>query len=221
MAYIESAFYGDEKTTRDVTKVLKDKIFGTSIDVDVNEKIIPPFEVVDKVEITNLEEKKIKEDAVRACGGVDQACIEKTEASLRQQTLAAKQNATEANETLIKGKRLTVNIVDEKGKRIRKVVPDGNKFKYDNLSSGDPSKGAQLPSVSQLQSRLLTLAMMALAALIYVFSVAATYTLSMQYGAFVAVPVTAISIFIPYSGYVMIFFYFMFKTAINTYVGKV
>jgi len=221
MAYIESAFYGDEKTSRDVTKVLADKILGSTIDVDVNEKIIPPFEVVDKVELEPKDEKRIKEEAARACGGADQSCIERTEASLRQQTLAAKQRASEANEALIKGKRLTVNII-EKGKRIRKVIPDGNKFKYENLTTNDPKKGGtSLPSLTHVQSQLKLLGMMALATLVYVFGVAATYTLFMNYGPLIAVPVTAISIFVPYSGYVMIFLYFMFRSAINTYIGKV
>jgi hypothetical protein len=41
MAYIESAFYGDEKSQRNATKVLGDKVLGTTIDLDVNEKLIP------------------------------------------------------------------------------------------------------------------------------------------------------------------------------------
>lgn len=223
MAYrIERAFYGDEKTTKDVTTSLRDKIFGTSIDVDVNEKIIPVFEVSGKVEITALEEKKIREDASKACGGVDQACIDRTEARARQDLLVNKQQKEEADEALIKGKRLTVVMIGPNGKRIRKVIPDGNKFKYDNIVSSDPKKpGSLLPSMSQFQSQLQVLGMLALGALVYVFSVAATYTLFMPLGVVIAAPVTALAIFIPYSGYVIMFLYFMFSSAINTYIGKI
>jgi hypothetical protein len=221
MAYIESAFYGDERTSRDITKVLAEKILGSSIDVDVNEKILPPFEVTPKVELKPQEEKKIKDDAVKACGGADQACIERTEARLRQDTLVAKQQTNESNEALIKGKRLTVNII-ENGKRVRKVIPDGNKFKYDNLVSTDPKKGIDaLPSLSQMQSQLKVLGVLVLSTMIYVFSVAATYTLFMPMGPLVAVPTTAIAIFIPYSGYFIMFLYYMFSGAINTYIGKI
>ena len=66
MAYIESAFYGDEKSQRNATKVLGDKILGTTLDLDVNEQLIPPFEVADKVEITSLEEKKIRQNPAEA-----------------------------------------------------------------------------------------------------------------------------------------------------------
>ena len=222
MAYIESAFYGDEKTSRNITKVLADKILGSKIYVEVSEKLLPPFVVTPKVEIEPKEEKKIKDDAVKACGGADQACIERTEARLRQDMLAAKQQANETNEALIKGKRLTVNLI-ENGKRVRKVIPDGNKFTMDNLTSADPKSGGDkaLPSLTQVQDNLKTLGMLVLAAATYVFSVAATYTLFMQMGPLVAVPTTAIAVFIPYSGFFMVFVYYMFMRAVDTYVGKI
>lgn len=222
MAYIESAFYGDEKTSRNITNVLADKILGSKIDVEVSEKLLPPFVVTPKVEIEPKEEKKIKDDAVKACGGADQACIERTEARLRQDMLAAKQQANETNEALIKGKRLTVNLI-ENGKRVRKVIPDGNKFIMDNLTTNDPKKGGEkaLPSLSQMQGQLFTLGVLVLSTMIYVFSVAATYTLFMPMGPLVAVPTTAIAIFIPYSGYVIMFLYYMFSAAINTYIGNI
>ena len=48
------------------------------------------------------------------------------------------------------------------------------------------------------------------------------YTLFMQNTPlFIAVPVTALAVFIPYSGYVIIFLYFMFNSAVKTYVGEI
>jgi hypothetical protein len=223
MAYIKSAYYGDEKSQRNATKVLGDKVLGTTLDIDVNEQLIPPFEVAEKVEITSLEEKKIKEQAVKACGGVDQECIRKTESKLRQQALAEKQNQANSSATAIKGRRLTVNIIDENGQAKRIVVPDGQKFKLDNVSVSDPSKGPlQLPSADYFQNQFKLLGSLVLSTLVYVFSVGATYTLFMQNSPlFIAVPVIALSVFIPYSGYVMIFLFFMFKSAIKTYVGDI
>lgn len=222
MAYIESAFYGDEKSQRNATKILGDKVMGTMIDVDVNSSLIPALAVTDKVEITNLEEKKIREQAAAACGGVDQECVKRTEARLRQEALAAKQRDASSSAAMIKGPRLTVNIIDENGKRKRLVVPDGQKFTMDNISVNDPRKGpVQLPSGDYIQNQFKLAGSLVLSTLIYVFSVAATYTLFMQtklqYMA--AVPLTAIAVFIPYSGYVLIFLWFMFNSAVNTFVG--
>lgn len=223
MAYIESAYYGDEKSQRNATKVLSDKILGTTVDVDVNEQLIPPFEITDKVELTSREEKNIREQAAKRCGGVDQDCINKTETLLRQNALDAKKQQAYSSANVIKGRRLTVNIIDENGARKRIVVPDGQKFKMDNITVNDPKKGAfQVPSTDYIQNQLKLLAMLSFTTLIYVFSVAATYTLFMQkYGVIVAAPVTAIAVFVPYSGYAIIFLYFMFNSAVNTYVGKI
>jgi hypothetical protein len=93
----------------------------------------------------------------------------------------------------------------------------------DNVTVNDPKKGPlQVPSSEYIQNQFKLLAGIVLATVVYVFSIAATYTLFMQHTAlFVAIPVIAISVFIPYSGYVMIFLYFMVKSAINTYVEKV
>jgi hypothetical protein len=222
MAYIESAFYGDEKSQRNATKVLRDKVLGTTIDVDVNEQLIPAFEVADKVEITSLEEKKIREQAAKSCGGVDQACIEKKEAELRQQALQAKQSQANSSATVIKGRRLTVNIVDENGKRRRLVIPDNQKFKLDNVTVNDPKAGPlQVPKMEYIQNQFKLLGSLTFSTLIYVFSIAATYVLFKQtkFDLLLAVPATVIAVFIPYSGYVLVFLYFMFNSAVSTYVG--
>ena len=50
MATIESAYYGDEKARRNITQSLNGKVVGTAIDINVDEKLIPAFEVVDKTE---------------------------------------------------------------------------------------------------------------------------------------------------------------------------
>lgn len=218
-SFIENAYYGDEKTSRNVTKVLAGKISGTSLNVDVNNKLIPAFEVVEKTEITDLEDKKIKEQASRACGGVDQECIKSTETRLRQEKLAEKDRTNRQDNPNIKGPRLTVNVIDKDGKRRRIVVPDGQTFKLDNVVASKDAKS--LPPFQYFQTQFLTLAGIIVASLVYVFGVLATYTVfSPRYGPFIAGPLTIISVFVPYSGYFMIFFYFMFFKAVDIYTGK-
>lgn len=222
MAYIQSAFYGDEKSNKKVTDILRDKVVGTTIDLTVNDQLIPAFEVAEKVTLDDKEDKKIKDDAAKACGGADKACIDRTVERMRQDALAAKQGEVDA--AAIKGKRLTINYINESGQPVRKVIPEGQKFKMDNIMIDDPQKGAlKVPPPSYFKSQVSIIGTFAIYAVFYVFSVAATYVLfrRTEPGAMLAVPATIIAVFVPFSGYFMILFYFGFFAAVDTYVGKV
>jgi hypothetical protein len=224
MAYIQSAYYGDEKQMRNITQVLQDKILGTTLNVDVNEQLIPPFEVTEKTELTPEEERKIRASASAQCGGNDQECINAKEAQLRQDSLAAKERASNSSATVIKGRRLTVNIVDEDGQRRRLVIPDGQKFKLDKISINDPRLGVEIPKWETVQNQFKLMGALILSTAVYVFGVVATYTVFMRtfhQKILFVVPLVAISIFIPFSGYVMIFLYFLFQGAIDRYLGNV
>lgn len=222
MAYIESAFLGDEKAMRNVTKVLGSKILGTSIDVDVNEKLIPPLTVADKTELTAAEERKIREAASKQCNGNDQECITAKEAQLRQEVLAAKERQGNSSANVIKGRRLTVNIIDENGKRRRVIIPDGQKFKMDNISISDPRKPMQLPTMEYVQNQFKLLGSLSLSTFVYVFSIVLTFTVfsSVMGTPLFAIPLVVIAVFIPFSGYIMVFLYYMFTAFVATYVGE-
>lgn len=221
MADIESAFIGDEKAMRNVTKVLADKILGTSIEVDVNENLIPPFVEAPETSLTSSDERKIQEAAAKQCGGNDQECITAKSAALRQEALAAKERQANSSANVIKGRRLTVNIIDENGKRRRVIVPDGQKFKMSNISSSDPRKGLQVPTLDYIQNQFTMLGRLTLETFVYVFGIILTFTVfSVYFGnPLFALPLVVIAVFIPYSGYIMVFGFYLFKTAVNTYVG--
>lgn len=222
MAYIESAYYGDEKSMRKITKVLADKVLGTTIDVDVDEKLIPPFEVADKTELSARDERKIREAASRQCNGNDQECITAKEAQLRQEALAAKERQGNSSANVIKGRRLTVNIIDADGKRRRVIIPDGQKFKMENVAISDPRKGLQVPKMEYIQNQFKLLGSLAFATFVYVFNVVLTYTVfSDAFGnPLMSIPLVVIAIFIPFSGYVMVFLYYMATGALKTYTGE-
>ena len=220
MATIESAYYGDEKARRNITKSLTGKINGTNIDLEVNEKLIPAFEVVNKTELSTEDERKIKDQAKRTCGdGVDQQCMTATEARLRQNALTEKEPQSNSSANVIKGRRLIVNLVDENGKRRQVVVPDGQKFTMSNIST-NPAKGAALPSVDTLKQQAVIWAGVAVGAAVYVFSVAATYTVFFPILDYFAIPLIVVALFVPYSGFIMIFGYFMGASAIKSYLGQ-
>lgn len=225
MSYIESAYYGDEKAMRKITSVLADKILGTTLDVDVDEKLIPPFEVTERTELTSQEIRKIREAAAAQCGGNDQECINAKEAQLRADGLAAKERVANSGATVIKGRRLTVNVIDENGQRRRLVIPDGQKFKLDNVSANDPRKGPlQLPKWEYIQNQFKLMGALVLSTAVYIFGIVATYTVFMQefkQKFLFVIPLVAISVFIPFSGYVMIFLYYLLNGAINRYLGTI
>jgi len=226
MVFIESAFWGDERSTKNVTQVLKDRAEGNKIVVDkVDDSLIPAFTVAPKGELTPADVKRIREEAEKACGGADQDCIKYRTSELTQVALREKANSeiTEQSASVIKGKRLTVNIRDEKGKMIRKVVPENGKFELEGLSAMDPRKpGEALPSFEFVGQKFLELTGVSLSSLIWVFGVVATYTLFSQLGWKYGAPVlTFIAFIIPGSGYFMIIGYFAIKSFVDNYTTMV
>lgn len=220
MAYIESAYYGDEKAVRKVTKILENKILGTDIDVDVNEQLIPPFEEAAETSLTSRDERKIREAAAKQCGGNDQECITAKEAQLRQETLATKTRQANSSANVIKGRRLTVNIIDENGNRRRIIVPDGQKFKMSKITVNDPRKEFEVPTMEYLQKQFKMLGTLTLETFVYVFGIVLTFTVfSIELTPLFAIPLVVISVFIPFSGYIMVFGFYMFRTFVNVYVG--
>jgi hypothetical protein len=175
------------------------------------------------VEITNLEEKKIRDDASRACGGADQECVARTEAKLRQEKLTEKQSNLDTAEAEIKGRRLTVIYVDEwkesaEGRSRRTEVQTLPTSPAGILRKDSPLRKRGSGQVQEARSHGTR------TPCIYVFSVAATYVVfsqKTQFGLGIAVPATVTAIFVPFSGYFMILFYFGFFSAVDTYVGKV
>lgn len=221
--YLETAYYGDERTTRSVVDILRNKIIGSSLNVDVNDKITPPFTITPKTSLSPKEEKSIRAQAEKVCGGVDQACIESTEARLRQEQLAQKQADSNKEEAAIKGKRLTVTVLETdatgKKKRRRIVVPEGQTFKIDNLSYGDPKKPMDIFDLDRIKSQMILIGSIALMTAVWAFSIFATYTVFAPVAGLFAIPLTIVAFLVPYSGFAMIFIFFMLRAGIKTYVG--
>lgn len=229
MVFLESAYFGDEKSFRNITSAIASKISGGVLDVTADEKLIPVFEVVEKTELTNQDERVIREEAVKQCSEADQACLDSTMSKLRQQKLKEKEKETSNPATTIKGRRLTVVVRDENNKRKTLVVPDGQKFKLDGITSTDPSKtGFQLPSSSDIEKKAWIIVGIILAAFVYVFGIAAVYTVFMRqyegtgkdYFRMVAYGTAALSVILPYSGYFIIFGWFAVQSFIATYTKQ-
>jgi len=222
MATIQSAFWGDEKSTKNVTKAVIDKIEGDKLRVDkVDDKIIPAFTVAPKGELTPEDVKIVRDKAAKACGNADQACVALRTSEFTQELLRAKANdeITEGSEELIKGKRLTVVIRDKNGKQVKKVVPENGKLELDGMLATDPRKnGEALPSSSYITKKFFEYAQVSVGTFLWVFGVVATYTLFNQMGwKYVAAPLALVAFLVPGSGYAIILIFFIGMSFINNY----
>jgi hypothetical protein len=228
MVQIVSAYFGDEKSFRNITQSLISKISGGALDVIADEKLLPVFEAAPKTDLSVTDQRNIRNESVKACGGeADQKCIEATKLQLQQDTLKEKE-LQEVTKNVIKGRRLTVNIL-ENG-RVRKLVaPDGQKLQLKDVEGGvTPDNKLELPPVDELYKRAWEIAAVIFAAFLYVFSIAAVYAIFMrQYeitgkASFqpMAYGLTVVSIAVPYSGFFIILVYFGFKAFVAEYVAQ-
>lgn len=175
MARIDSAYFGDDVGYRNITDALRRKISGGKLDVVANSELIPTFEAAPETTLEVEDEKKIREDAVRSCGEADQTCLEATKARLRQERLKEKERTNMSSANIVKGRRLTVNIVDKDKKRRTLIVPDGQKLLLDDVEGGGvTATGTPMaPSPEQLSETATQLLTWLGIAIIQVFSFAA------------------------------------------------
>jgi hypothetical protein len=223
MVYIESAFLGDEKDARDVSKVLRDKVVGSSIKVPVDNKLIPAFVVTNKTKLEKEDERKIRESAERMCGGADQQCMEAKTAELTQQVLITKSSEASSTANIVRGRRLTVTVMDENGKRNRIVVPEGQLFELDGISSLDPRKPqSALPTFDTMKNQIYEFATVVVVTFFWAFSVVATYALFARMGwGYGAWALALVAFMIPGSGYFIILGYFGFQSFVDKYRSMV
>ena len=175
MAYIDSAYFGDDTATRNITNSLRKKVSGRTLDITANSALIPAFEAAPEMKLEKEDEKKIREQAVRTCGEADQQCLESTRARLRQEKLQEKERINMSSANIVKGRRLTVNLVDKDGKRRTVVVPDGQQLTLEDVEGGEMAVlgGVKMPSGDFFEKQFGNLGTWFIAGLIQAFGLAA------------------------------------------------
>lgn len=228
--YLESAYYGDEKSFANITKGLAAKIVGGVLDVTSNSDLKPVFEAAPVTKLSPKDERELRQQAVNACGGeADQACLERTQLKLSQERLREKENESLVK-GVIKGDRLTVNIVDN-GRRRTLIAPAGQKLKLENIIGDKPSdKNAilALPSPNEIQDRAISLLTVLVGTFFWVFGIVASYTIFMRqyeatskdYFRIIAYVSAGLSVLFPGLGYVIILGYFGFNAFIAEYIAQ-
>lgn len=226
--FIESAYYGNEKAFTNITKSLASKVFGGVLDVTSGSDLKPVFELAPETSLSGEDEKRIREQAVKACGGeADQSCLERTRIKLSEERLKEKENENLAA-NVIKGDRLTVNIVDN-GKRRTLIAPAGQKIRIENIAgTGKPSDGPTLPNLDDLQAQVLTVVAVMASTFFWVFGIVAVYAVFMRRYTdtgrdlfrIAAYASAAVATLFPGAGYIIILVYFGFSAFLDKYVAK-
>lgn len=223
MAYIQSAYLGDERSSQNITKSLNDSIADNKIDVTVNSGLIPMFESSDTITLTEEDEALLTQEAEKQCGSAnDDQCIAATKARLQRSKLEEKELEKQSSAYLIKGRRLTVTFVDEAGKQRTAIVPEGQQFTMENLKPLKepvaPGKSPKfepesfLPTFSGTALEFIKILAIIVSVFLYAFSVVATYKTFMQAGyKWIGYGATAASVMFPYSGYAIMLVFFAVK----------
>jgi hypothetical protein len=225
---LESAYYGDEKAFANITESLSKKIIGGVLDVTADAQLRPAFEAAPETKLNSRDEKRIREEAVAACGGeADQACLDRTRIKLSEERLREKENEN-LSKSVIKGDRLTLNLIDN-GKRRKVVAPAGQKVKLENLIGSKSEKLSDIFTGDSIQKYTLMLVGIIISTFFWVFSVVAVYRVFMRqykpsdpstdYFRLVAYGASAFALLIPGSGYVIIFLAFAVPAFVTEYIA--
>ena len=141
MGTIKQAVYGDEESSTDITDSLvkmfkKDKY----LDLQVGPSLLETKEKGTTTTLSRAEQEEIRKQAQESCGnGLDDACMKSRQDSLRASKLEEKARA-EASQTIV-GERLTVTVVDAKGKEKQLVIPKDNEFKFGKAPTDESEIG--------------------------------------------------------------------------------
>lgn len=226
---LESAYYGDEKSFANITKSLAGKIVGGVLEVTAGSDLRPTFEAAPVTKLSSGDEKRIREQAVAACGGeADQACLERTRIKMGEERLRSKE-LEDLSKSVIKGDRLTINVLDN-GRLRRLVTPAGQKLKLENLSGSKTAPDlSEVFSGDEIQKYAITIISVIVGTFFWVFSVAAVYAVFMReyekpggedYWRIIAYVGTGLSLLFPGFGYVIILLVYAIPSFVKEYIAK-
>lgn len=226
---LESAYYGDEKAFANITQSIVKKIVGGVLDVTADAQLKPAFEAAPETKLTSQDERRIREEAVMACGGeADQGCLDRNRIKLAEERLREKENEN-LSKSVIKGDRLTINLIDN-GKRRKIVTPAGQKLRLENLlgSSVAPNISDVLTG-DKIQEYAIYIITVVVSTFFWVFSVVAVYAIFMRqherpgapdYWRVLAYVGAGLALLFPGFGYVIIFLAFAIPAFTGEYIAK-
>lgn len=172
MATLKKAYFGDENSIQDITAIIRDRIDGSTIDIPVDNQLVPIFEGSPQASLTDLDRSKIEQFARETCGNSDQSCIDARRATYTQQTLQMRLSAAGDPANTVKGTRLRVEIENPDKSITRKIIPAGQRFKFDDF---EPDDGINIFSYEYIRRRAVDFTYYALIAFVWAFGIVATF----------------------------------------------
>ena len=140
MGTIKQATYGDENSSTDITESLV-KMFRPNkyIDVKVGPQLLETREAGPATKLNQAEKDEIRKQAEQSCGNaLDDDCMKSTQESLKASKLQEK-SREEASKPIV-GERLTVTVVDARGKDKKLVIPKDHPFRFGNAGKASDNE---------------------------------------------------------------------------------
>jgi hypothetical protein len=223
---IKKATFGDERSNTDITNVLAEQMRkrGTT-EIPVNSSLVPVLGKGPSSQLNDQEVRDAYDRAAEVCGPTDQICKEMKAQEFQAQRLQEKKLENAKVENIIKGRRLTVEYV-QNGKVKTAEIPEGQVFKLENSKTApafkvDPGKPVAsewsiMGTLSSVAGILVTLFASAgglIATFFYAYSILSTFRAFNEEGKkMLTYLFTAIAVLVPYSGYIIQFVYFGFDS---------
>ena len=211
MVFVKSATFGDENASKNITSSIQKRVDELGyIDIKADSSLLQAKEVRggDTSTLDSKDESEIQTKAVEICGSAsDQKCIafqtENLKASKLQEKALLGSSASEA----VRGRRLTLEIVDDLGKSRKIVVPDGQSVSMSSTGGPAPATGAGGSlSTSAILSQVYSIVGAIALTFLYVINILSTYRTLTQGGyTTLAYIGTTMAVLIPYSGFVLQF----------------
>jgi hypothetical protein len=214
MVKILKATFGDDFGSTDVMKTLSDRVKDEAIDIYVDSSIIPLIDRATGAKSTNLsddEKRDIKSTAEQMCGPTDQVCLEIKIQELADAALKKKESTRTASTTeVIKGRKLKVTYQDASGGTRTAVIPEGQQFQVGNLGKAqiiEPPVITETPDWMKVLSSGWGVFGLTVMTFLWASSIILTWMTFVRYGSkLLAAGMVAIAVFIPYSGFGLVFF---------------
>lgn len=217
---VESAYLGDERSRVSVIDSLEKKVKSDgTLSVPVDSSLLPMVQLGGEIELTEKEVRDAEQQAAKDCGGAaDQKCVELKKQEFMRSRLAEKELESKSTAKVIKGRRLTVNVI-ENGKRKTYEVPEGQSFELGNVKENFTLRKKSLFGGITLGGTALAVLKyggITLAAFLYALNIILGFYMFKKEGyKYAPYIMAAVAAFVPYSGFVIPFLFFAVRTWIQ------
>lgn len=217
---IDGAYMGDERSRVNVTDAVKKQITDEGLDVTAGSALLPAIQVEGEIFLTDQDLQTAKEQAEEACGGgSDAICNQIKTEEFKRRILEEKERQMVSSANIVKGRKMTINLTDNQGRKSVVEVPEGQKYKLSREELGIQPGESYFKvdeAIKETVFNVLTILAYMILAGVYAFSVLITYRAFLQTGIlWQTILGTAIAVLFPFSGFFLVFGWFGLKELVK------